>query len=64
MTDWRKPANKDRPSHRQAFALKCASYLHDNISVMIVDVVTERHGNLHAELLQLLDSSGKRALCS
>jgi hypothetical protein len=49
------PANKDRANHRHAFALKCASYLHSNISVMIVDVVTERHGNLHAELLKLLN---------
>ena len=48
------PANKDRPSHRHAFAVKCASYLQSGISVMIVDVVTQRHGNLHAELLELL----------
>jgi hypothetical protein len=48
------PANKDRPSHRHAFAIKCASYLQNGVSVMIVDVVTERHGNLHAELLELL----------
>lgn len=49
------PANKDRPSHRRMFAVKCASYLQSGISVMVVDVVTERTGNLHAELLQLLD---------
>ena len=48
------PANKDRPAHRQAFAVKCASYLQDGISVMIVDVVTERHANLHAGLLEFL----------
>jgi hypothetical protein len=48
------PANKDRPSHRLAFAVKCASYLQQGISVMIVDVVTERRGNLHTELLDLL----------
>jgi hypothetical protein len=48
------PANKDRSAHRQAFAIKCASYLQDGISVMIVDVVTERRGNLHADLLALL----------
>jgi hypothetical protein len=48
------PANKDRLAHRRAFAVKCASYLQDGISVMIVDVVTERHGNLHADLLELL----------
>jgi len=48
------PANKDRPSHRRMFAVKCASYLQSGVSVMVVDVVTERAGNLHAELLQLL----------
>lgn len=48
------PANKDRPAHRRAFAVKCASYLQEGVGVMIVDVVTERHGNLHAELLSLL----------
>ena len=36
------------------FAVKCASYLFSGVSVIIVDVVTERSGNLHAELLQVL----------
>lgn len=48
------PANKDRPSHRRMFAVKCASYLQSGVSVMVVDVVTERSGNLQAELLELL----------
>jgi hypothetical protein len=48
------PANKDRPAHRRAFEVKCASYLQEGISVMIVDVVTERHANLHAGLLEFL----------
>jgi hypothetical protein len=48
------PANKDRPANRRMFAIKCASYLHSGVSVIIVDVVTERSGNLHAELLELL----------
>lgn len=48
------PANKDRPAHRRAFSVKCASYLQDGVSVMMVDVVTERHGNLHADLLDFL----------
>ncbi len=48
------PANKDRPANRRMFAVKCASYLHSGVSVIIVDVVTERAGNLHAELLDLL----------
>ena len=48
------PANKDRPANRRAFSVKCASYLQDGISVMMVDVVTERHGNLLADLLDFL----------
>jgi hypothetical protein len=48
------PANKDRPAHRRAFTVRCASYLQDGVSVMIVDVVTERRGNLHADLLDFL----------
>ncbi|MBI3406777.1 MAG: DUF4058 family protein [Planctomycetes bacterium] len=48
------PANKDRASHRRMFAVKCASYLQEDIGLMVIDVVTERHGNLHASLLELL----------
>lgn len=48
------PANKDRPDTRRAFAIKCASYLQSGVSVVVVDVVTERSGSLLAELLQLL----------
>jgi hypothetical protein len=48
------PSNKDRPEERAAFAAKCASYLKEGVSVMIVDVVTTRKANLHAELLRLL----------
>ncbi len=48
------PSNKDRPSHRQALVIKCASYLQQGIGVMVVDVVTSRAGNLHEQLLQLL----------
>src|SRR2546427_2541798 len=48
------PANKDRPANRRMFAIKCASYLQSGVSVIIVDVVTERAGNLQAELLELL----------
>ena len=47
------PANKVRPSHRQAFVSKCAGYLKKGVGVVIVDVVTERAANLHAELMAL-----------
>jgi hypothetical protein len=48
-------ANKDRPSTRRAFAMKCANYLEQGISVIVVDIVTRRHANLHEDLLGLLD---------
>lgn len=48
------PANKDRPSHRRAFATKVAAYLQQGISVVVVDVVTERLANLHAELVEVM----------
>lgn len=48
------PANKDRDTHRRAFATKCAGYLAQGIAVIVIDVVTSRGGNLHADLLQLL----------
>jgi hypothetical protein len=48
------PSNKDRPTNRRLFAAKCGRYLQANVSVIIVDVVTERTGNLYAELLDLL----------
>lgn len=48
------PANKDRPSHRRSFAVKCASYLQQGIAVVVADIVTARPHNLHSELLHLL----------
>jgi hypothetical protein len=52
------PSNKDRPASRRAFAVKCASYLCQGIAVVVIDVVTERLANLHAELMRLLDVNG------
>ncbi len=48
------PRNKDRPASRQALAIKCASYLLQSCSLVLIDVVTSRAGNLHAELLRLV----------
>jgi hypothetical protein len=48
------PANKDRPEHRRAFAVKCAAYLQRQASLVMVDVVTTRQASLHGELLELL----------
>jgi hypothetical protein len=51
------PANKDRPSERRAFAIKCASYPQQGVALIVVDVVTTRRENLHAPLLALLELS-------
>jgi hypothetical protein len=55
------PANKDRESHRRAFAAKCAGYLSQGIALIVVDVVTSRQANLHAEILALLGRTEKDA---
>ena len=52
------PANKDRPEHRRAFAVKCASFLCQGISLIVVDVVTSRAANLHDEIVRLLSNDG------
>jgi len=51
------PANKDRPSHRDAFVSKCAAYLQQGVGLLIVDVVTDRRACLHAELLERLHAA-------
>jgi Protein of unknown function (DUF4058) len=51
------PGNKDRPAEKKAFATRCASYLYQGISVIIVDIVTNRHANLHNEILQFMDAA-------
>jgi hypothetical protein len=52
------PANKDREEHREAFVVKCAAYLQEGVSLIVVDVVTERTANLHRQLVDLLKLSG------
>ena len=47
------PANKDRPEHRNAFVAKCSALLQQQVSVVIVDLVTTRHFNLYHDLLEL-----------
>lgn len=48
------PRNKDRPEARRSFAVKCASFLQTGVSVVVVDVVTERTINLLGELFDVL----------
>jgi hypothetical protein len=54
------PANKDRAGSRRTLAAKCAGYLRHGIGVMIVDVVTSRSANLHAELFEVLEVPARR----
>jgi hypothetical protein len=49
------PANEDRASHRDAFVARCAAYLQQKVSVIIVDVVTTRRHHLYRELADFLD---------
>jgi hypothetical protein len=53
------PANKDRQGSRRTFAAKCAGYLQHGIGVILVDVVTSRLANLHAELFDVLEVKGR-----
>ncbi len=46
------PANKDRPESRRALVTKCATLLQQGVAIAIVDLVTIRHFNLYAELLE------------
>ena len=48
------PRNKDRPEARRAFAAKSAAYLQRGVGLVVLDVVTGGHFNLHDALVQLL----------
>jgi hypothetical protein len=48
------PGNKDRDEKQEAFLGKCLDYLASGVSLVIVDVVTNRHANLHNDLVQKL----------
>jgi hypothetical protein len=51
------PANKDRPEHRRLFVGKCADLIRQGVAVSIVDLVSNRSGNLYTELLQWFGQS-------
>lgn len=48
------PGNKDRKAACDSFVAKCVAYLRRGVGVVIVDVVTERHANLHNELMEAI----------
>jgi hypothetical protein len=49
------PANKDRPRSRLTFASKCVAYLERGVGLVVVDTVTTRRANLHAEIVAALE---------
>jgi hypothetical protein len=51
------PGNKDRATERRGFAAKCASYLYQGVSLIIVDTVTSRRANLHNEILRVMEAA-------
>jgi hypothetical protein len=51
------PGNKDRPEERLAFAAKCASYLYQGVSLVVIDIVTNRRANLHNEIVKLVPAA-------
>jgi hypothetical protein len=55
------PANKDRAGSRRTFAAKCAGYLRQGVGLVIVDVVTARAADLHAELFDVLEATARPA---
>ena len=56
------PGNKHRPETRLAFGSKSAAYLQRGIGLVVVDIVTERHFNLHNELLPLMNLDSRYAM--
>ena len=50
------PGNKDRSAKRKQFAAKCATYLSRGVGLIVLDVVTTRQGNLHNDLIEMLDA--------
>jgi uncharacterized protein DUF4058 len=51
--------NKDRTEERRAFATKCASYLHQGISLVLIDIVTSRRANLHNEVMRVMAAASE-----
>lgn len=47
------PGNKDDGRARATFAGKCLSYLARGLGVVVIDIVTERHANLHNAIVEL-----------
>jgi hypothetical protein len=56
------PGNKDRAEKRTAFASKVVSYLQQGVSVIVIDVVTNRRANLHNDTMRLIEADSQHLL--
>jgi hypothetical protein len=52
------PRNKDLSQGRHDFVAKCASMLKAHISLVLIDIVTNRHANLFKDLMEYLEIRG------
>jgi len=48
------PDNKDRLQTRRAFSAKCGSYLQAGVGLLVIDIVTSFHANLHDDLMDIM----------
>src|SRR5207253_10052173 len=53
------PGNKKEKSEREQFAAKCLSFLGEGIGLVVIDIVTGRHWNLHNELVRIAGRDAK-----
>lgn len=51
------PADKEHVVTRRAFAAKCASYLHQGVAIVLIDIVTSRRANPHNETMRLMEAA-------
>lgn len=49
------PGNKDRDNARRGFAAKAAAYLRLGAGLLVLDVITNRSGNAHNDLMAVLN---------
>ncbi len=49
------PRNKDRPEARRGFAAKLVDYLRRGAGLVVLDVITNRRGTPHEELVRILE---------
>ena len=51
--------NKKEADEREQFAAKCLSYLGKGIGLVVIDIVTDSHFNLHNELVRIAEHDDK-----